>query len=150
MPKLASKPFTDEDAWRLAIGGLIWRMGQLEWLTYEWCLHLGGVSLRDAAISKSGFRGRYDLVVSAVKTTSWSEEKKKEACVLWRKAKCFSGFRNKIAHAPVLQVKGGSIMLDARCLLGVGKRPVMVFRPEFIDSVSDKIQVLAQRLDWKF
>jgi hypothetical protein len=43
MTKLASQISSDEEAWRLAIGGFFWRMGQLEFLTYEWCLHLGGV-----------------------------------------------------------------------------------------------------------
>jgi hypothetical protein len=150
MPKLASKPPSDEYAWRLAIGGLIWRMGQLEYLTFEWCQHLGGIALRDEAISTTGFGRRYELIVSAVKVTAWPQKKKKDALRLWRMAKCFSGFRNKVAHAPVVEIDGVSGILDARCLRGVGKRPTTVFLPEFIDSVSDKIQVLARRLDWTF
>ena len=147
MAKLTDQPFPDEDEWRRALGGFIWRMGQLEYLSYEWCLRLGGVKLCDAAITKTGFRARYDLVVAAVASSAWSSEKKVKALRLWRSAKCFSVFRNKVAHAPVLQIRGVSVMLDARCLIGEGKRPVMVFRPEFIDGVSDHIQVLAQKID---
>jgi hypothetical protein len=147
MAKLTEQPFPDEDEWRRALGGFIWRMGQLEYLTYEWCVRLGGVKLRDAAITKTGFRGRYDLVVDAVASNEWPSEKKTKALRLWRAAKCFSVFRNKIAHAPVLEVRGVSVMLDARCLVGEGKRPLMVFRPEFIARLSDHIQALAQKLD---
>lgn len=146
--KLKSQPPEDEREWRVAIGGFIWCMGQLEYLTFEWCYRLGGVALRDAAILKTGFRGRYDLVVEAVKAASWAPEKKKRALVLWRAARCFSAFRNKVAHAPVVVVKGRSLMLDARCLVGgVGPREVLVFRPEFIDSVSERVQNLSLLLD---
>src|SRR5664280_1747509 len=106
MPKLHNTPLEDEDQWLMAIGRVIWCMGQLEYLTYEWCLHLGGEGLRDDAIHKNGFRSRYDLVVAAVRDTNWPAAKKQEAFKLWRKAKCFAGFRNKIAHAPVISVRG--------------------------------------------
>ena len=148
MPKLASTPFDDEEQWLLAIGRLIWRMGQLEYLTFEWCLQLGGVSLRDKAITKIGFGERYKLVLSAIANAPWPDARKQEARKLWRNAKCFATFRNKVAHAPVLRVRGTSVMLDAHQLMGVGKRPVSVFRPEFISGVSEKIQALAQKLDW--
>ena len=148
MAKLCSEPFPDEEQWLRAIGGFIWRMGQLEYLTFEWCFRLGDVALRDAAISKTGFGGRYTLVVDAIAKANWSPKKKKAALILWRKAKCFSGFRNKIAHAPVVRVRGVSVLLDARYLSGIGKRPVPVFRPEFIEEVGEKIQSLAQKLDW--
>jgi hypothetical protein len=39
--------------------------------------------------------------------------------------------------------------LDARQLVGIGKRPVAVFRPEFLDAVAEKIQQLAMALDWE-
>jgi hypothetical protein len=147
MAKLLEEPFRDQDAWLMAIGAFIWRMGQLEYLTYEWCLRLGGETLRDAAISKIGFSGRYQLVVDAIASSAWPDQRKNEALKLWRKAKCFAVFRNKIAHAPVLRVRGVSVMLDARELRGIGKRPVTVYRHEFLDAVSEHIQRLAQTLD---
>lgn len=147
MPILASETFPDENAWRLALGGFVWRMGQLEFLTFEWCRRLDGNGRRDNAIAERGFSGRYKLVVTAITSSDWDEDKKTKALRLWRKAKCFSVFRNKIAHAPVLKIRGVSAMLDARCLMGDGRRRVWVYRPEFIDMVADHIQRLAQSLD---
>jgi len=148
MTTLAKVSLPDEEAWLKAIGKVIWCMGQIEYLIYDWCNKLGGVALRDTAINKTGFRGRYDIVVAAVERSGWPDNKKMKSLILWNKAKCFANFRNKVAHAPVVVVKGVSILLDVRQLRGsIGPKPVRVYRPEFLELLAHKIQTLARQLD---
>jgi hypothetical protein len=102
MPKLNLNQFDETEDWEKSIGQVIWCMGQLEFLIYEWCFHLGGVSLRDSAIEKRGFRARHTILVRAISESSWPDHRKQDAIKLWRRAKGFSCFRNIVAHSPVI------------------------------------------------
>jgi hypothetical protein len=154
MPKLNLNQMdeTEEEVWKKSIGQVIWCMGQLEFLSYEWCLCLGGVLLRDSAIQKPGFSARHSILANAISESSWPDDKKKDALILWRRAKAFSCFRNIVAHSPVITNRqtGQAGIVDSRKLRGIGKRPVCALTHQKLQEVSENIQKLAQVLDWNF
>ncbi|MCC5842482.1 MAG: hypothetical protein JJT96_20360, partial [Opitutales bacterium] len=139
MIKLSQSPIDDAEQWKLAIGGFIWAMGQLEFLAIHWCRCLGGDSLKDEAIKKSGFWARKSVVTKAIESSDWSNERKDEALALWRKTNELNDLRNILAHSPVVtnKITGEPGIVNARDLLGERKRGVKAYRHREIASKAE-------------
>jgi hypothetical protein len=140
----------DELAWSRALGYFIWSMGQIEWQSYDWGLRMGGHQLKDRLIDQIGFGSRYNILLKAISSSQWPDDKKNESRTLWKKALGFSRFRNVVAHNPAVtnqNYPGFFGIVNARSLKGSQGRFHRVYFAPIVYSTAQKMQLLSTRLE---
>lgn len=142
-------PPDEEAKWAFSLGYFIWSMAQLEWQTYEWGNRIGGAELKDKLIDQTGFSARHAILMREIAKLSWPENQKTKATTLWGRAKCFSRFRNLVAHNPVImsrQQPGTFMLVDAKSMKGEQIRGFRAYFPKMIYTTAEKMRDLAGEL----
>lgn len=94
--------------WVDAIGKLIINFGHVEYLTYEWMDLMGASFPVPAKGQPNGLAVRIDAVRKSTEASALPKGLKRRVKGEWINAEKLLGFRNRIAHGPIVFVyKGG-------------------------------------------